>query len=128
MTAGRPDLWTPDQDARLARMARAGYTANQIAAELRCTKNAVLGRARRLFGSLGALAPRQKPRDRHDIGVARKKKRREPVTVHPPHVPVSATLSVTGCRWIEHNAYCDQPIEPGARFMFCPPCMERAFK
>ena len=128
MTAGRPDLWTPDRDAKLELMARAGYSASQIATEIGCTKNAVIGRARRLFGSLGALAPRQKPRDRHDIGVARKKKRREPVTVHPSHVPVSATLSVTGCRWIEHNAYCDQPVDTNARFKFCPSHMERAFK
>lgn len=125
MAASRPDLWTPEQDTKLERLGRAGYSATEIAIKLQRTRNAVIGRARRLFGSLSTLAPRDNPREAVSTP---EKSLHARNAVRPPVVPVSATLAVTGCRWIEDGAYCNLPVEPGARFLFCPTCMRKAFK
>lgn len=117
--------WTPDEDKQLERLARAGHTASQIAALMQRTKNAVIGRASRLFGSLGALTRRVNPLDAYKSGTVDTRK------AHPryaSHVPVSATLAVTGCRWIEDGAYCDRPIALGKKYAFCPHHMKIAFR
>jgi hypothetical protein len=47
-------IWSPAADVHLRELAAAGLTSTQIALELRCSRNAVLGRCFRQNVALGA--------------------------------------------------------------------------
>lgn len=55
--------WTPEEDARLHALAREGNSATQISAELRRSRNSVIGRAHRIGAALQGTVPMAVPMD-----------------------------------------------------------------
>lgn len=65
-----PDFWTNERIAHLTELWSAGWTASRIAAELGCSRNAVLGKRMRL-----GLPKREKDAWRQALGDRRQKQR-----------------------------------------------------
>lgn len=108
--------WTPDQVAKLAELWATGLSGSQIAAQLGRTKNAIIGRARRL-----GLPPRSSPIKRATIKLRPVTKRAPRQTHIPiPDLPLSKTRK---CQWLgcslNHNEpMCGAPAVEGR--WFCP--------
>lgn len=92
-------IWTAEADAYLREWYGTERSARQIASHLDCSKNAVIGRARRL-----------------KLGGSYKKPLRSKLPEAPP--------MYRACQWIEGEPTadapkCGKPVKDGSRFSFC---------
>ena len=84
-----PSPWTPALIAKLARLWRAGMSAAEIGRRIGMSKNAIVGKARRL-----GLPPRENPVDYDKVREAR-----------IAAAEAAAKPRGIGCRWIESADY-----------------------
>lgn len=133
--------WTADRDELLRTMWEAGVSTSAIGVSLRCTKNSVIGRARRL-----KLAARRSPIRRLAEGDAPKPRKSRakaaPARVAAPRVvkappppkalpkalpaPLPRDIRRGGCLWPlwghrerATHLYCGEPIATGCAFPWC---------
>ena len=127
----RNNLWTPEEDAELWRLAEKGYSAAQIAAELRTgkTRNAIIGRMKRA----GIKSKNARYTD-ENVQKRIKAKREKMVNVKKPSGPTAepvdletaftspiddrppilfSELGDSSCRWPIGNLYCGGPALSG---------------
>lgn len=134
MTA-RP--WPEERNSRAIRLAQLGWTAQQIASDLEISRNAVMGKLRRLGVPLSrARGPRRHTKLPIPARTPILRKRVKPMQPQPPVLaPPSPTrfadIGEFQCRRFlggdDHlpvfdRLYCGAPVEPGATFRFCAAC------
>ena len=112
--------WTREEEAELRKLWDAGWSGGQIAKKTNHTKNAVIGKARRL-----GLAERESPIKRN-IEARRNKQRSEPQLKAPEELaaiePLIPGPPAKSCQWIEgepsadDSCKCGAPVVPGRSY------------
>ena len=129
--------WTMARDILLQQMWESGVGTTAIGVSLGCSKNAIIGRARRLGldrrpSPIKRLGPGESPKRRRSRAKAAVLK---PARVVPPkpspaplppvaYVPLEARRR--GCLWPMWNhrerathLYCGEPVSPGCAYPWC---------
>lgn len=112
--------WTPEMDAVLLRHYNRGeYSAADIGSMLKVSKNAVIGRARRLRDGVTG-DPMKQGDDLFQQALVQVKQRKPVLKLRSSDPPKD-----TGCQWIEGDPLsdpiikCGEPLKHGSRFSFC---------
>ena len=136
--------WSPDRDELLRTMWDAGVSTSAIGVSLRCTKNSVIGRARRLklaarLSPIRRLAEGDAPKPRKSRAKAAPAMQDRPPAMQdrppamqdrpPPKAlpaPLPRDIRRGGCLWPlwDHreratHLYCGEPIATGCAFPWC---------
>jgi len=129
--------WSPDRDELLRTMWDAGVSTSAIGVSLRCTKNSVIGRARRLqlaarLSPIRRMAEGEPPKPRKSRAKAALARVAAPRPLKAPPQPKALPAHLPrdirrgGCLWPlwghrerATHLYCGEPIATGCAFPWC---------